>query len=191
MANSCKAVGKLRWAEKTPNNVMQMLALGDLFPEARFIHILRDGRDVACSLIRMEWVEGTTREKVDYTQSISNAAQYWNKVVRWAREQMMHPSLAGRVIEVRYESLVADPEGNMREVLRMLEEPWDPAVLLPHLKDRTEEARESSTDAVSEPIYTKAVGRWQTEMTPRDKAAFKVEAGVLLTELGYAQSDYW
>ncbi len=121
--NFRRASGKPRWAEKTPHNVLFMVPLGELFPEARFIHLIRDGRDVACSLITMDWLNPLTGRKLDYVQNIASAARYWREVVTVARQQAQHPTLAGRVRELRYEALVANPEGVMRQVLQFLGEP--------------------------------------------------------------------
>jgi Sulfotransferase family len=190
-ANFRRASGKPRWAEKTPHNAVVIATLGLLFPDARFIHVIRDGRDVACSLVTMNWIESRTGAKVDYIQNIAKAARYWHDTVRRARQQSAQPLVAGRVIEVRYEALVADTEGTMRKVLDFLAEPWDPAILQAHKKSRAGEPRESSTDQVTEPIYDTSVGRWKRDMSLPDKFTFKSEAGSLLKELGYAGDDEW
>ncbi len=188
--NFRRASGKPRWAEKTPHNVLFMVPLGEIFPDARFLHVIRDGRDVACSLITMDWINPLTGQKWDYVQSIGNAARYWREVVTLARQQTRHPSLAGRVLEVRYETLVANPEKIMRQVLQFLDVPWDDAVLAHHKKDRSREPIEASTRQAARPISGGSLGRWKEEMALSDKAAFKAEAGALLKELGYAPGDW-
>jgi hypothetical protein len=190
-ANFRRDSGKPRWAEKTPHNVAVMAGLGTIFPDARFIHMIRDGRDVACSLIGMDWTEAGTGQKVEYIRTIGNAARYWNDVILAARQEATNPILAGRVVEVRYEALVADTEGVMRKVLEFLGESWDPAILDAHKKSRAHEPHESSTDQATKPIYTSALARWKRDMTPADKSAFKAQAGALLKSLGYARDDAW
>ena len=66
--------GKPRWAEKTPHNVVFMRELGQIFPDAQFLHVIRDGRDVGCSLVTMDWTDPTTGRKVDYIANIGNEA---------------------------------------------------------------------------------------------------------------------
>jgi hypothetical protein len=185
-----RAAGKPRWAEKTPHNVGVMAGLGAIFPDARFIHMIRDGRDVACSLVTMDWV-GFDGEKLDSTKNIRGAARYWNDLILIARQEAADPALAGRVVEVRYEALVSDTEAVMRAVLKFLGESWDPAILEAHKKSRAHEPHESSTDQATKPIYRAAMGRWQRDMSPPDKIAFKEEAGQLLKDLGYARDDAW
>jgi Sulfotransferase family len=189
--NYRRASGKPRWAEKTPHNVTIMAPLGAFYPDARFIHVIRDGRDVACSLVTMKWFDPRTGAKLDYVHNIANACRYWRDIVNIGRDQIQHPVIAGRVMEVRYEALVADTEGTMRKVLAFLGEDWDPAILEAHKKQRPDEPFESSTEQTSKPVYDTAVARWKREMSPADKAAFKSEAGGLLKELGYVRDDGW
>jgi hypothetical protein len=191
VANFRKAAGKPRWAEKTPHNVLFSIPLGEIFPDARFLHVVRDGRDVACSLVTMEWINPMTGLKWDYVQTIGNAARYWREVVQTVRQHASHPTVAGRVLEVRYEALIADPEGTLRSILNYVGEPWDNAVLSYHKKDRSHEPIEASTRQALQPISTSSQGRWRKQMTEADKQAFKAEAGALLRELGYASSDKW
>jgi glycosyltransferase involved in cell wall biosynthesis len=190
--NYRRAEGKPRWAEKTPQNVGSMVELGEIFPEAKFIHMLRDGRDVACSLITQEWRNPETGVKVDFVKTMSAAARHWRDVVMLARKQAAHPSLNGRVLEVRYEALVTETAPTMRQVLAFLGEEWDEAVLSHHTKDRQSEQEQAQPEMqhILKPVDQSALSRWQRDMTELDKAAFKAEAGALLTELGYASADW-
>ncbi len=183
--------GKPRWAEKTPHNILFSVPLGEIFPDARFLHMVRDGRDVVCSLVSMNWINPLTGRKWDYVQNIANAARYWREVVTLARQQAEHPTVAGRVLEVHYETLVAEPAATMRRVLQFLDEPWDDAVLSYHVKNRGREPLEASTEQAVQPLTSRSVGRWKNDMTKLDKAAFKAEAGELLKALGYAADDRW
>lgn len=190
--NFRRAQGKPRWAEKTPQNVPYMVELGEIFPDAQFIHMLRDGRDVTCSLVTMNWIDPVTGLKVDFLQTMNSAARFWRDTVMAGREQAAHPSLTGRVLEVRYEALVTEPVATMRQVLAFLGEEWDEAVLSHHTKDRRgeQEQVDPCMAGILKPVNQSALGRWQQEMTSLDKAAFKAEAGALLTELGYAGADW-
>jgi hypothetical protein len=159
--NARLAAGKPRWAEKTPHNLLFMVALAEIFPNARFLHVVRDGRDVACSLLNMNWVNPQSGRKWDYVQNMANAALYWRDVVTMARRQAEHPAAAGRVLEVRYEALVADAEGTLRRILEFIDEPWDPAVLSHHAKERGHEPLEASTEQAIKPVTARSIGRWK------------------------------
>jgi hypothetical protein len=185
--NFLHASGKRRWAEKTPHNVVYMDALGQIYPNARFIHVIRDGRDVACSLQTMNWTD-TSGKPLAYCRNIRDAARYWNEVVRAALNQAKMPSLEGRVLVVRYEQLLANSETVMHQVLEFLDEPWDESVLSHHEHHtrRSFERMESSTAQVAEPVHQKAKGRWEKDMSQNDRRIFAEHAGTLLCELGYA-----
>lgn len=190
--NYLRASGKPRWAEKTPHNVLCMVPLGEILPNARFLHVVRDGRDVACSLVRMDWGDPLTKRKVPYVENIASAARYWRDVVTAARKQAQAPVLAGRVLEVRYEDLVLHTEATLRRILQFLDEPWDESVLSYYTRDRSCEPAEASTSQAQQPVTARSIGRWRTDnMTPADRAAFQVHAGVLLQQLGYAAEGTW
>ena len=187
--------GKRRWGDKTPGYLRKMGLIGRTLPEARFIHLIRDGRDVAVSITGLHFGPDTVRE----------AAQRWVKRVRVAREQ------AERVehyLEVRYEDLVEDAEPTLRRICEYVELPWDPAMLDYHQRapDRLQEItrdlpRSGGEDEVipaaqrvgihalaAQPPQADRVGRWRTEMDPADQAVFVETAGELLAELGYPAS---
>lgn len=184
--NYRRTTGKPRFAEKTPHNVLHMVTLGEIFPESRFLHVIRDGRDVASSLVTMNWVDGSG-QKLGSVQNVEGAARYWKNIVQVGRRQANHPSLLGRVFEVRYESLVAAPEETLRQVTEFLGEPWDDAMLA-HQKDVEAPLDDDSGDTyegVRKPLYASSVGRWQNDMSDANKESFIREAGDLLLELGY------
>jgi hypothetical protein len=182
--------GKMRVAEKSPNNVYFFEHLNHMFPESPLVHVIRDGRDVVCSLLTMNWFNSETRQKLEYTSDARKAAGYWANSVRAGQAAGQKPSVATRYIELRYELLVTDPTPTLRKLFTFLDEPWDPAVLRYHEQGRNL-AGESSASQVSRELYTSAVGRWQRDLNPKDKAAIKEVAGDLLIELGYARDNDW
>src|SRR5512140_952364 len=94
--------GKKRWGAKTPGYIEIVPALAALFGDARFIHLIRDGRDVAKSYERAgwhgPWMLGYTRE--------------WSRAME-LDEKLAGTSLNERVLRVRYEDLVLDPEATL------------------------------------------------------------------------------
>ena len=185
--------GKPRWGDKTPGYAVRMRRIQRALPEARFVHVIRDGRDVATSRNRR------SREPL----SADVAARRWKRRVVSARKR------SGRVhyAEVRYEELVAEPEATLRRVCAFAELPFDAVMLdyheraserlaeidrdLPARRGRHEldaEARIAAHARAGEPPVAKRIGAWREEMVPEDVAAFEVEAGDLLVELGYELS---
>src|SRR4051812_40353968 len=91
--------GKPRWGDKTPGYVRRMPQLAAAFPGAKFVHIIRDGRQVAASLSETWWGP----------HDILFAADHWRRIIGEARAAVgaLPPS---QYLEVRYADLVADPE---------------------------------------------------------------------------------
>ena len=185
-----ESVGKPRWGDKTPVYLKSMLTIQKALPEARFIHIIRDGRDVALSVLGLLFGP----------DSVDEAARRWRRKVLRARDR------AARVRhyrEVRYEDLVADPEPTLRSVCEYIELPWDPAMLDYHrhaaermavIARRRERQGLDPIPAgygprihalTSEPPQSERVGRWRAEMAAADRAAYEERAGDLLAALGY------
>jgi hypothetical protein len=187
LENYRRQSGKSRVAEKSPNNVFFFQHLRQIFPESPLVHLIRDGRDVVCSLLTMNWVNPQTGQRVDYIQSARKAAEYWAAAVTAGRKAGANPSVRSRYLELRYEDLVLNPEGTLRRLFSFVDEPWDPAVLEYH-KHRRNLAGESSAEQVARPLYTGSIGRWKKDMTVEDLNAVRLVAGDLLKEMGYADS---
>lgn len=181
--------GKPRVAEKTPNNVFFFRHLHRMFPEATYVHVVRDGRDVVASLLTMDW-RGPDGQRIDYTTDATLAARYWANSVIAARSFQSATQGQSRFFELRYEDLVARPESCLRALFDYLGEPWEPQVLAYHHRERSL-GSESSAEAVRKPIYSTATGRWRTDLDAAQRAAVKREAGKVLVELGYCRDLDW
>jgi len=177
------AAGAARVAEKTPHNVLHMPWLAKLFPAARFIHVVRDPRAVASSLVKQGWVDTATGDPIWYCKDLPSAARYWAEVVTRGLRQAT--TLPGRVLLVRYEDLVRSPESELRRVLDFLGEPWDPAVLQHERGGAVLPASESSSQAVARPLHRDALERWRDELSADDLAEIEAITGDLLVELAY------
>ncbi len=165
------------YGDKTPGYVAQIAQLSEMFPDAKFVHIIRDGRDVATSYLdRDEWGPST----------IGEAAYYWR--TRVGRGSEVGGRLGPhRYREVRYEDMVEDPEGTARELCDFLGLDFDPAMMAYHEKGREFAASTKHPDAfagLSKPV-TKGMRDWRSEMAPEDVALFETIAGDLLRRLGY------
>jgi len=168
---------KPRYADKSPNYVLTMPVIARLLPEARFLHIVRDGRDVALSLLAIaEW--GPT--------TVPDAALWWKKRLRAGRRAGRRLG-ARRYLEVRYEDLVHAPEPVLRTVCVFLDLEFDERLLDP--SHRAEEVLASVRyphhhERLRQPP-TPGIREWKTEMERDDVLAFEALAGGVLTEMGY------
>ena len=173
------ARGRPRWAEKTPLNVRHIPWILERFPEARFIHVVRDGRDVVCSMRQhpdRRWVDGAW-VKVHRPLSLEQYAERWVADTEAGVAHRRDP----RYLEVRYEDLVQDPAAVIRGLLMDLGEEFDPAVLLEPDAAPSPDGRHHAGTAIS----TRSMGRWRTDLTPAEQQVVQRIAGATLTRLGY------
>ena len=176
---------KTRWADKSPRNVRRLPYIFKHFPKARFVHMLRDGRDAACSLrthpkykrINGELVEMKTWKRME------DCAQRWQNDVSEGLAWRGHPGYH----ELRYEDLVSKPEQVLPELFEFIGAPWTPEVLEYH---RVEE-RSQKDPGFQKPLFVSSVSRWRKNMSPADGETFQRIAGPLLESLGYATNDTW
>ena len=173
--------GAVRWGDKTPIYASYMDLIHRIFPEARFVHVIRDGRDVALSMLD-KWGEK------EFHIDIYFAAKSWVRRIRQARASgaRLGPDL---YYELRYEDLVRDPEAELRPLCRFLAEPYVPEMAQPHLLGQERIQPDGFHAPIRQPPSTKRVGRWRREMSMADQRLFQRLGGALLSELGYEAAD--
>lgn len=157
--------GKQIWCEKTPMHVHHLFLLAQAFPEAKFIHIIRDGRDCAASFHR--------RWRFNPVRTVFR----WKQAVRAGRQQ--GASLGSRYYEVRYEEITEAPEAVFRKLFSFLEMPFESSVL------SSGRARLGAV-ASSEGEVTRNVRHAGEYFSPAVVSGIERVAGRLLGELGYA-----
>jgi hypothetical protein len=169
--------------EKTPKYVRYIPTLQELWPEARIVHLIRDGRDVALSLLDWDKSERNVGRFPTWQEDpLTTAALYWEWNVRLGQEAGAHLG-SRRYYEMRYEALVADPEGECRKLCDFLALAYDPSMLRFH-EGRTRAKSGLSAKKAWQPI-TPGLRSWQNQMAPHDVGRFEAAAGPLLDGLGY------
>jgi hypothetical protein len=166
--------GTHRWIEKTTKNIERIDYLLRLFPDAQFIHVIRDPRDTLCSM--KQRVEADRPDWVKYTAY--DTALEWVRIIEAGLPWRDRPE---RYMEVHYEQLTHEPEAVLRRVLAFLGEPWCFAVL-----DATPDAapfQEGGND--QKPVFTSSNGRWKTELSREEVACIQSIAGETMALLGY------
>jgi protein-tyrosine sulfotransferase len=182
--------GKAVWVEKTPRNAGRFGFVRRHFPYAKLVHIVRDGRDVVCSLRR------TPFAKLDHAPSESvvaaqRCAVQWRASVRSALRFRRDP----RYYELRYEDLVRDPEATLQALIGFLGLPWSDCIL----SSSGQSAQDPVGNIVDDPgaitaagaIFDSSIGRWRQDLTYADCRALRLLIGPLLVELGYEDSVTW
>ena len=170
--------GKPRYGDKTPGYVVHLPVIARLFPEAVFVHVIRDGRDVAASFLA--WAGPPAPRRPPATGRCGSAGAD-------GPGRALGP---GRYHELRYEDLVADPEPALRAVCDAVGLAFD-AAMLDHRAGAAEVARTTSHPGyhrhLAEPV--RDVRDWRSDLTPAQQARVELVAGPLLAELGYPASE--
>lgn len=169
--------GKSRWGDKTPIYVLSIPLLAGIFPRARFVHVIRDGRDVASSYLSVPWGPRT----------IWQAARKWNRDVSAGRRAGAALG-QDRYLEVRYEDLTADPHATLDRVCSFVELPFHERMLDFHTtaagRVQARPGFGGYHSSVTRPP-TRGLRDWRTQMRPEDVMAFEAVAGPLLAELRF------
>jgi hypothetical protein len=181
-----KAWGKPLIGDKTPNHVRQIQVLHALWPRARFIHLVRDGRDVCLSLLSWKRKAARLAELFPTWASdpVTTAALCWERDVRQG-QQKGRPLGQSLYCEVRYEHLVHRPKDEATKLCSFLGVSYEENMLQFH-QGRTRPEPGLSPKAAWLPI-TPGLRDWKTQMPPGDVERFEAAAGGLLDELGYAR----
>ena len=144
--------GAARVTDKSLPNFMYLGLIAILFPLARVIHCRRDPLDTCLSCFMTDFATGNR-----FSSSLSAAGQYFQQ-----NERMMShwkSVLDLKILDVNYEQVVADVEGQSRRIVEFLNLPWDPRCLRFFENERF--VATASQAQVREPIYDRSVGRWR------------------------------
>lgn len=175
--------GKARWGDKTPLYMQYLGLLARLFPAARFVHLIRDGRDAALSFLDMP--EGIVTRTFAHPRSAVDFACQWRCEVVAARRLGRRVG-EERYLEVRYEALVADPERELRRVCAFLGLDYEPAMV--EYAGEVDVSRRPHQRSLLLPP-TPGLRDWRRDLPGADAARFRAVAGDLLAELGYAPAE--
>jgi len=166
--------GSKIWGDKTPMNTLYLDWIGTVFPRSKFIHIIRDGRDVASSYLKMERYNTILEAANRWINSIESAQSFGSKI----KENYM---------ELRYEELVTKPEEVIKDTCDFLDIDYDSKML-----DHTKQVKKlGDTDKehhsnLSKPISSDSVGKWRNNLSESDQESITKLLHKHLQRLGYA-----
>lgn len=175
---------KPRLLLKTPDDLGHLDFLLRLFPDSPYIHICRDGRDVVCSTLAKWNIEMPEYGKFN----LHNTMQRWCDWEQRVRSAIESGGIR-RAISLTYETLVSEPEQQIRRVCDFLAEPYEPAMLDYAAQEHDMPRYEvGSRDVRSRPrIDASSVGRWKGELSRREMLEIDRDFGDRLVELGYSR----
>ncbi len=175
--NSYRQIHKpaaIRWGDKSIRNVKYLAQLNALYPTAQFIHIVRDGRDVAVSLYN----QGLFQNPVA-------AADHWlDRVTRAKNFGQQIP--VGRFLEIHYERLIQEPESTVQQVCEFLALDYQPEMLeFWRQVDKLGDTDRALHENLKNPINSTAIGKWRQQLNSSQQAQIEQQLAPLLTNLGY------
>jgi hypothetical protein len=167
---------KQRWGDKTPHQVQNISSLAEAFPDAQFVHIIRDGRGVAVSIRKAGWLNG----------NILKIAQYWQKQVK-AGISAGKALAENRYYEVFYEQLIQQPEATLRDLCDWLHLEYTPQ-MLNYYHDASSDLQPEHSNLFQlnqKPVDVSRAYACKSQLSKQDIADFESIAGNLLQTLGY------
>lgn len=173
---------KPRIADKMPQNNRHFGMMSYMLPHAKFVHIIRDPRDVASSLLdRSDMFGYDTGEPVEFCKYADKAAEYWAHEVGLGLRMRQHPN-AIRYYELQYEDLAMEPRKTLKFLLEWLDEPWDENVLHPD-----DGGLEWTNGDTNQTPHSKSVGRYVDRLTNKQVTSVENVARPLMERLGYIE----
>jgi hypothetical protein len=171
--------GVERWAECTPDHLQYIARIKKTIPDALIIHIIRDGRDVALSLDKQKWIRPLPG---DASMHLEVAALYWEWIVN--RGRRAGSALGKDYCEIRFEELIGDPRGVLREVSSFIDQDLD-----------YDHIRQGAIGSVAEPNTSfenssrtdgfNPVARWRAALSAEKLRDIEALIGGTLEKLGY------
>jgi len=169
------SLGKPRWGDKTPFYTSDIDVLHRVFPDAKFLHLVRDGRDVVLSQKSIEWMSGNLLKLVLDWQ--------WKTTIA----HKVGSALGDNYLEIRYEDLVRRPEETLRQICTFIDEPYAPAMLSYSEKAQAVVPTESlkwHRNSIKPPDPSQ-LDKWKTGLPKAERIIFEQLAGETLDLFGY------
>jgi hypothetical protein len=182
MEEVARKQGVDRWIDSTPTNVPHMLRIHHDMPDAVFMHIIRDARDVALSLDKRSWSRPLPWDK---RRSLLAGGLYWEWIVRKGRA--LGAKLGPQYMEVRYEELVDHPREVLAPIGKFLQHDIDYDGVQKVGIGSVKKPLTSFGEELQQGRFT-PVGRWKGKFPPDQLIEFETLVGAYLQEVGYALS---
>ena len=162
------------WGDKTPMNTLYLDWIGPVFSNSKFIHIIRDGRDVASSYLKMERYDNILEAANRWINSIDLAQSFGSKI-------------KDNYMEIRYEDLVTSPKDVIKNTCDFLDINYD-SKMLDHTKqvEKLGDTDKSHHSNLSKPISSESIGKWKHNLSESDQESITKLLHKHLHRLGYA-----
>lgn len=168
-------VGKVRWGQKTPSNLYFVPQILDCFPNAQFLYITRDGRDVCAECIRCAFLSA----------NIFGAASGWNTANTFVKPfRQKYPATVW--MDVKYEELCRQPEKVLRAICEFLQEDYDPEMLNYYQKPTAiQRGKQRDHAPLGQPVSEQHIGKYRSYLSVYEQEVYATIAGETHIEAGY------
>jgi hypothetical protein len=167
--------GKARWGEKTPHNLFYVDVLTDMFPGAKFIHVVRDPRAVTASMNSIAYYS---------CETVFNALN-WRRSIRAGEATFQHVLPPEQGLTVPYEALVSSPEATLQSICAFLEEPYEPGMLRFYETAAEHMPSTIRTPSIRNPVNQKSLSKWETQLSDADIEIVEALCSTEMDRLGY------
>ena len=174
-----KKEGKVTWGEKTPKNLFYVDIIQEMYPDSKFVYIIRDPRAVVYSMNRFARFQD---------DSVLNAFNWLQAATKGYELLMSHVAEERRYV-LKYEDLVADVESTTKSLCAFLEEPFEEDMLEFYQKSRANIHPHSSelggVKTLTQPITTVSVDKWRNGLSALDIANVEAVCEKEMEQFGY------
>ncbi len=162
------------WGDKTPYNTLKLDWIDLIFSNAKYIHIIRDGRDVVSSYLKM-----------GRYKTVEEAAHRWKKSIELCEEFKKNKS-ENEYIEIRYEKLVTEPDHEIKCICNFLNIDFDISMLdIKKIVCKLGDVDVKQHENIKNPINANSIGKWEKNLTDKEKIKVKELLNDTLSELNY------
>jgi hypothetical protein len=187
-----QATGKKRWVEKTPTHIFHLDEIIETIPDALFVEIVRDPRDVLASKkTRRQTVWSSEkyagqREKKNLEKAFDPVwdSLSWRSAIRAG--QIAREKYPDKIFSIRYEDLTRNPEEAVKKICSFLKMDFEPQML--DVSTRNSAVEEKSENA-QKGVVTTSVGRWRTVLSAAEAAVIQGKTGKEMDSLGYERAE--
>ncbi|MFT4518059.1 MAG: hypothetical protein ACI9JM_000436 [Halioglobus sp.] len=176
------------WGDKNNFHTQYLAMLSDLYPSSRFVHIVRDGRDIAVSYRAVMAAASSSPYAPNLSTDIREIACEWSANVIQVGDYLSQLPESRRLL-VRYEDLVRHPKACVENMCEWLALEYESGMLSPHLQNSGRGLEPQATldwkQRTLEPVADDTVGRFRKEISAAETIEFEEVAGTALTRFGY------
>jgi Sulfotransferase family len=177
-----------RWGDKNNYYLHHIDTINEMYPSARFIHIIRDGRDIACSYRSLQGSNIESKYAPRLPSNINDIAVEWITNIQKIRDSFNRVGW-GKVCEIRYEDLVSRPDHELKKICSFLEEPYDADMELYFIRNQSEHQEPIEflqwKARTTEKPTTSEVGKFRNELTPKEIKEFESVSAQMLKIYNY------